>query len=338
MTRILVTGATGFIGAHLTRRLVQQGHSVRALVRATSHAESLEEWGVACVLGDLSDADSIHRAVEGVDWVFHLAGLVTATSRRALLQANGWGAAHVADACARQSQPPVLVYVSSVAAVGPAWRHRLRTEHDVPSPISQYGWSKRAGEIAVERRAARVPTTIVRPGIVFGPQGREMLPIFQSIDRLHLHIVAGQWSPRLSLIDVEDLVPLLITAAEQGARVPGSGVKQDVATGRYFACCPEYPDYFQFGRLVQQALDQRYVAFLHIPFPIPWVVGWLAPWVTSLSGGTSALSIDKIREALADSWACSCAAAERDLRFRPARTLAEQLRGTAQWYREHGWL
>jgi nucleoside-diphosphate-sugar epimerase len=338
MTRILVTGATGFLGAHLTRRLVQQGHSVRALVRATSQTRSLEEWGVARVVGDLSDVDSVHRAVEGVDWVFHLAGLIGAHGRRALLQANGWGTAHVADACARQAHPPVLVYVSSVAAVGPAWRHRLRTEHDVPSPVSQYGWSKRAGEIAVERRAAGVPTTIVRPGIVFGPEGREMFPIFQSIDRLHLHIVAGQWSPRLSLIDVEDLATLLIAAAERGARVPGSGVKPDMATGRYFACCPEYPDYFQFGRLVQQALAQRYVAFLHIPVPIPWLVGCLAPWLTSLFGASSALSIDKIREALADSWACSCAAAERELGFRPTQTLAEQLRGTARWYREHGWL
>ena len=137
---------------------------------------------------------------------------------------------------------------------------------------------------------------------------------------------------------MEDLVELLVRAAEGAQRLPGAAAQRDVCTGRYFACRGEYPNYFQLGRLLQGVLRQRCLAYLFIPPPIPWLVAGVSEIRARLRGRFHSLNIDKIREATAMSWACSFAAAERDLHFRPQQSLGEQLRTTAQWYCDHGWL
>lgn len=338
MSTVLVTGATGFIGSHLARFLVDRGHRVRCLVRKTSPVEVLQGLDVECVEADLLDGPGVARAVDGVDCVYHLAGLTSALRRTALMEVNARGCAHVAGACAAQPRPPVLVLVSSVAAAGPARRGQLKMEDAVPNPISNYGRSKRAGELAAARYAHRVPITVVRPGIVFGGGSKELLPMFRSIDRFRVHAVAGLQSPRLSVIHVSDLVELLHRAAERGQRLAREWPASHRGRGYYFACRNEYPDYFEFGRLLHQALGNRCVSFVHFPEPFPWVIGGVGELLGHARGKPFGLNIDKIREAMAESWACSCAAAERDLGLAPRQTLLEQMCATAQWYREHHWL
>ena len=338
MARILVTGATGFIGTHLTRRLVELGHAVRCLVRPTSNREPLSDLDIEWIPGDLSDPIGLARAMRGIDRVFHLGGLTGAYHRSALMRVNGQGSAHVAWACAAQPTPPELIFVSSVAAAGPAPDNRPRTEQDPARPVSHYGRSKRAGELAVERFADRVPITIVRPGIVFGEYGGEMVLMFRCVYRFRIHAVPGLKPFPLSVIYVADLVDLLLSAAERGRRLAPGGSGPVAGQGYYFACLPECPDYLQFGRLLQQAMECSGVLYLYFPEPFPWLVGGVHELWDRLRGVTTNLNLDKIREAMAGSWACSCAAAQRDLTFRPGRPLLEQLRATADWYRQHGWL
>lgn len=337
MAAILVTGATGFIGGHLVRSLVDQGHAVRCTVRKTSQSKQLETLGVELATVDLLDAESLHDAVSGMEYVYHVAGSVSAFGLRAYMRVNGTGSENVARACAGQSQPPVLVAVSSIAASGPGPRGSIRTEQDPPAPVSHYGRSKLAGETAVARFADRVPTTIVRPGMVFGPGDRVMFPMYQSIARWGLHAVAGRQSPRLSLIEVHDLVRLLELAAQRGRRLAGAG-SGTAGQGIYFACASEYPDYVEFGRMLQQALGGRKAWFLHVPVSLSRLVAGANELVARMRGVPDAFCIDKIREAAAECWACCPAAAERELGFRPSGPLAEQLQATVQWYRDHNWL
>src|SRR5205823_4142629 len=117
--------------------------------------------------GDVTEPDSLPAAVAGVDVVYNLAGLTKALRTSDQTRVNGSGVDHLAKLCAAQESPPVHVLVSSIAAGGPTPRGKLRYESDEPAPISNYGRSKREGEISAGRWANRVPTTIVRPGVVF---------------------------------------------------------------------------------------------------------------------------------------------------------------------------
>src|SRR5690242_1669722 len=120
MARVLVTGATGFIGSRLTERLAQRGDDVTCLVRPTSKRQSLEALNVRFVLGDVRDPEAARSAVRGAEVVYHLAGLTSAFHARDLMTVNGAAFRNVADACAEQSQPPTVVLISSLAAAGPS--------------------------------------------------------------------------------------------------------------------------------------------------------------------------------------------------------------------------
>ena len=170
MAKVLVTGGTGFIGRHLVERLVERGDDVTCLVRNVKRAAVLGDLDVRSAIGDVTDAESLDDAVAGAEVVYHLAGATLVFSAEQFHRVNETGARNVADACAAQSTPPVLVFVSSLAAAGPTTPEQPRVESDLPNPVSNYGKSKWAGEQRLMEMAAKLPITIVRPPIVIGPR------------------------------------------------------------------------------------------------------------------------------------------------------------------------
>ncbi len=179
MTHALVTGATGFIGHHLVQLLTERGQQVSCLVRRDSDRSGVEAFDPNYCVGDVTDLNSLRRAVHGIDVVYHLAGLTKSLRADELIRVNELGTRNVSLACAEMTHPPILVVASSLAAAGPAVSDRPRREIDPPRPVSVYGRSKRAGELAAREYAARVPTTIVRPPIVFGEGDKDGFNLFQ---------------------------------------------------------------------------------------------------------------------------------------------------------------
>lgn len=336
MSSALVTGASGFIGGRLVAALVQRGLQVRCLVRRSSKTEDLDPLDVELVYGDITDASAVAAAVQGMDVVYHLAGMRMAVRRRDLMRVNPQGAEAVSRAAASQPQPPVVVHVSSVAAAGPVRCGGVRREADPPNPISNYGLSKRLAERQALRFAPLTPTTIVRPGIVFGPNNRELLPLFESIGHWDLHVLPGLRTPPLSMIYIDDLCELLMRCAEQGKRV--TNVAETPGQGVYFGCAPEYPTYSQLGRWISRILERPLLCRVAIPLPLTYMLAAVVQFVNGCLGQAHEFNLDKIREASVCSWACSSAAVEQDLGWTPPHSLHERLRQTAEWYREHGWL
>ena len=185
--------------------------------------------------------------------------------------------------------------------------------------------------------SADLPLTIVRPGIVFGPWDRGLVRILRAIRQLNFHASPGFRPPPLSFIHVEDLIELLVQAERRGARVPPRPAEQP-GTGCYFAVASEYPTYADLGRMVRPMLARRWAPVLPIAGPIAWCVAGVHECMSRLRGRADELSLDKMRDALAPSWACSGEAARRDLGFAPSRPLAARLEETIAWYRAHGWL
>lgn len=342
MRTALVTGARGFIGVHLVESLLQRGVHVRCLVREKAAPKDLASLDVELIEGNVCDYPSLLPATKGVDVVFHLAGLTSALRVKDLMRTNSEGTTNVARACAANSAPPIHIVVSSIAAAGPALNGQPRAESERPTPISHYGRSKLAGEQAAASWAAQVPTTVVRPGIVFGERNRELLPMFYSIDRFRFHAHPNLRSMPLSVIYVQDLVDLIWQAATSGDRVPPqnngeNNGESEPEKGRYFACADEYPNYADWGRMIASALD-RPVLVLPLPFPIPAIVGGINELFAQVRRQSNSLNYDKIREANAPSWACSPERARTKLGFDAKRPLLDQLRKTAAWYRENQWL
>ncbi|MBX3415068.1 MAG: NAD-dependent epimerase/dehydratase family protein [Pirellulales bacterium] len=332
----LVTGASGFIGPHLVRVLQREGRHVRCLVRKTSQTASLVELGAELVTGDVTEAPSLAAAVEGVDEIYHLAGVTKSFRPEGFQAVNETGTRNLAVAAAEQPQPPVLVHVSSLAAAGAAPVGRDRTETDPASPVSTYGRSKRAGEIIAESYAERVPTTIVRPPIVFGEGDRDMLQMFVPIRWTGVHFVPSLAKRYVSLVYAGDLAEGLLLAAERGKRLATQ--PQIAGQGYYFIAFDDQPSYAELGRLCGIALGRRWT----FAAPTPEIFSWGLAGVNELAARVrrrpGIVNFDKIREASAGSWICSVAKAREELGFRPSATLAERLEQTVRWWRAQRWL
>src|SRR6185312_13128446 len=164
--RVLVTGATGFVGSHLAEALRRRGDEVTVLARSARKAAALAPLGVRVVAGDLHDRDALRRAVEGQDLVHHVAGVIAARREADFMVANRDGTRNVVQA-AEAAEVGRLVFVSSMAAAGPTIKGRPLRGDELTRPVTGYGRSKLAAEQVVT--ASRLAWTIVRPPIVYGP-------------------------------------------------------------------------------------------------------------------------------------------------------------------------
>lgn len=335
--KALITGATGFIGHHLAWRLVNLGDEVTCLVRATSDLGDLQSLGVALRHGDVTEPATLAEAVRDADVVYHLAGLLRTAGHDEIWQVNEGGVANVADACARRQTPPALVVVSSIAAGGPSPDDRPLTEAEPAAPISDYGRSKLAGETAARLRAARVPTTIVRPPVVFGERDLETLELFRMADR-GWHVVPGRRSQRLSLLHAADLAHLLQRVADAGERLPARAEDAPPGVGLYYAADERRPTFAELGQLIAGALGRGPLRLIPTPVAVTWGVAALSELAARVRRKPTLLSWETAREVTAGSWMCSSEKARAGLGFKLGVSLEERLRQTAQWYREVGWL
>jgi dihydroflavonol-4-reductase len=335
--RALVTGATGFIGRHLVARLCTVGYDVRALARPTSDRSPLAEYPVTWFEGDLTDPESVARAVEGCTVVFHLASLLKVPWKPEFLTVNVQGTATVAEACASMPQPPVLVVVSSMAAAGPAPLGRTRLESDAPAPVSIYGRVKRAAEVAALGYADAVPLSIVRPPMVFGEGDTATLKLF-STARRGVHMTPTLRASQMDLIHAADLSTALQRIAERGERARPAGDRGEVhGSGVYQVAHGEPHAYANLGRLAGDALGVSRVRVWRMPAAATWVVTAFSELVARVTDNPSILNRDKYREAIAGDWCCGIEKVQ-GLGWAPEADLPTRFAQTAAWYRAQGWL
>jgi nucleoside-diphosphate-sugar epimerase len=327
--RVLVTGATGFIGGALAARLLARGDRVRALVRDPARARELSRLGAELAPGALDDAASLAAAVDGCDLVLHLAGLVKARRASELFAVNRDGTANLARACAGAARPPRLVHVSSIAAAGPSSPLRARSEDDAPAPVSDYGRSKLGGEESVRTVAGAVHVSIVRPPIVYGPGDRELVPPTLALARAGLVLRAGSASKRFSLVHVADLCDGIAQVAERGKRLGATG-----GEGVYFLDDGAEHAWEEIGRAACAALGRR-ARVVALPEALTYALAAGATAAAALRGGVAMMSFDKIRELRQPSWTCTSARARSEVGYAPRVGLAEGMRDAVAWQAAH---
>jgi nucleoside-diphosphate-sugar epimerase len=213
--RVLVTGASGFIGRPLVAALLRAGYAVRAVTRRqVSFPDSVEVANITDFINPI-DWNPILR---GVDIVVHLAGMahsnIPDTSSFEFDQIN-WIATQRLAHAAKDAEIDRFVYISSVRAqVGASTAHTVR-EQDEPGPTNQYGRSKLAAEQAIQ--AAGVPFTIFRPVVIYGPHPKGNMRTVVQLARSRLPLPA--FSSRRSLLAVENLIGAIFFALNNPATV-----------------------------------------------------------------------------------------------------------------------
>ncbi|MBM4380111.1 MAG: NAD-dependent epimerase/dehydratase family protein [Deltaproteobacteria bacterium] len=324
--KALVTGAGGFLGHALCRRLCEAGHGVRALVREGSDRSLLSGLPVSFVQGDVTHPDSLRPAVEGVEVVFHLAGLRRAPVRGLFQEVNVEGTRHVCEAMVTAGTPRRLVFAGSLSALGPSRPGHPHGESAPFAPAEWYGESKRDAEVLTHGYGDRLEVSTIRPVRILGPGDRENLAFFRLVSRgLRLELGGG---PRpLCMVDVEDVVTQMMLQATHPA-----------AVGEAFFCAS--PEEVSLEWLQEEVASELGVhpRTLHLPPAVLTALAAVADGASQLTGRHLPLNRKLARQLLAPAWTCRADKAERLLGHRSARPLSASVRASARWYREQGWL
>lgn len=325
--RVLLTGANGFVGSHVLEALLQEGHQVRILIRATSDTSFIEPLlpDLDVRRGDLREAPSLRAVVEGAQAVIHCAALTAAVRRRDFYTVNAAGTRRLVEACNTAGGVERFLLVSSQAVSGPGTPERPAREEASPRPVSDYGRSKLLAERYV-RRLCRAPWTILRPTAIYGPRDSDFLLLFRSARAGVLPLVNGGRQP-LNVAYVRDV-----------ARAVAAALGAPAARGRiYHVAHPQVVTQAELGTAVANAVSTR-PARLFVPHVLLYPLCLLKDAAALVSGRPSPLNTRRIPEYAAPGWVCTTERAADELGFTAEVGLQEGARRTAAWYRENGWL
>ena len=323
----LVTGATGFLGSHLTRLLVERGHRVRVLVRPASRLDAIA--GVPCeaVQGDLRDAASLASAMRGVGRVFHTAAdyRLSARDPRDVYESNVTGTRNLLDAC-RAANLDRFVYTSTVATIkAMANRGPLPSESDPASlddMVGHYKRSKFLAEQEVLAAAKHVPIVVVNPTAPVGPGDWKPTPTGRIIvdfmrGRMPAYVKTG-----LNLVPVEDVAAGHLLAAERGR------VGQKYILGGVNMSLKEIFD-------ALAPITGRPSPSIRIPHALAIAVAHVSEFIARASGDEPAVPLEGARMARSTMFV-DTSKARRELGFQ-AGSVPAALERAVQWYSEHGY-
>lgn len=324
---VLVTGATGFVGAAVARRLVESGQTVRALVRAGSDQRNLAGLTVTTVVGDLTDPRSLEQAVRGCTGVYHVAAdyRIWVRDAAAMIRTNVEGTRALLMVAAQEGVPRI-VYTSSVATLGV--RSDGAADEDTPARLTDMiGTYKRskflAEEAARELAGTGIPVVIVNPSAPVGPRDIKPTPTGRLIvdaltGRMPAYVDTG-----LNIVHVDDVATGHLLAFERGmvGRRYILGGTNMTLREILVACA---------------ALAGRRPPTIRVPHTLLMPAAVAAEAWARLSGREPRLTLDGIRLARKRMF-FSTARAEQELGYR-ARPAADAFRDAADWFRAHGYL
>ena len=335
-TRVLVTGADGFTGHHMVIQAASAGLEVRATdLSSRNYGAVFEALGVEFVAADLTRRKDLGTLLEGVDAIFHVAGIHDySTPDEIIFAVNVKAVENLCDA-AVQKGVGRFIHLSSVGVYGFGWRSGVPVQEDAEKltpPLNNYNVSKWEGEKIVERyqREKGLRTTIFRPAAIYGPRSRYGLynafdEIYRSRGRKRIPMV-GRGDRIEAFLHVEDLCRAVLFALDRNELV---GEAYNISDDSRMTT-------LEFFRLVSRELFGAEKPFLHLPLRLLKPVASLSQRLARLTGTRPALERATLEYLSYDRcWDTSKLAATgfELLHPRAEEGLPEALR----WYRNNGW-
>ena len=303
---VALTGATGFIGNRVARRLVASGCKLQALTRATSDRSRLSGFNIQWVEGALEDVDSLRRLVRGVDAVVHCAGAVRGATQAHFDCMNVNGVARLVRAAVEQHPLPRFLLISSLAAREPG--------------LSYYAASKRQAETVLAGHAGSMSWSVLRPPAVYGPGDREMLPLFRWMARGVAPLV-GSDSSRVSLLYVDDLAEAVI-----------KWLRNKNCSQAVFELHDGRPAGYSWQDVIDtiEHLTGKRVRSVKVPLAVLKTVSSLNLSAARIFGYAPMFTPGKLRELRHPDWVCDNTAFTRKTGWTPQVSLEEGLRRTLE--------
>lgn len=322
-----VTGASGFIGSHLVEALLAKGFHVRALVRKTSSLRWLQSLKIERVEWDLTGAHFPLHALKGVDYVFHLAGVIQAVSDEEFYQGNVELTRLLVEAVA-QTKPDLkkFVLVSSQAAGGPSVKGQPVSEDDPPHPVSVYGRTKLAGEKMALGFTKAFPLVILRPPTIYGPRDDRVFAAFRMMNR-GIALAVGFQPKFVSLCYVDDLIQAILLAA----------LKRQESGRIYNVSGPAPSEWLEFLAAVGRALGRPYRVF-KIPKIAAYFLGMAGEAASQILRRPMLFSWERVKEFVQNDWVIDGTRLREELGWKEKETLESGAAKTVKWYQEAHWL
>ena len=328
--KILITGASGFIGSHLAEKLLSLGHEVWCGVRATTSRKYLSDPRLHFTDINLSSQENIMESLRNIplDVVVHAAGATKCRRKEDFYTINTLGTQHLVDALEAlypDTAKPRFIFVSSLSVVNSIPSERLGS-------ATAYGDSKYRAEEIVRR--SPLPYVILRPTGVYGPREKDYFLMVKSI-RQHIDFSVGFKPQRLTFVYVSDVVQAIVKSITQPA-------EKVVCHTFTLSDGAEYSSE-TFSDLIISALEETegrrpFVLRLRLPLFVLRVVCFFGEWYNRLTGRLTTLNADKYNILSQRDWRCDISSSRELLGYSPEVLLAEGVRKSVKWYKDNKWI
>ncbi len=326
--KVLITGASGFVGFHLLNEALAANLEVYAAVRPNSNIKHLEKLPIHFVHLNFSIIEELkkHLNENQYDYIIHAAGITKAKTELAYNEVNADYTKNLALAAISLQKPlKKFVFVSSLAALGPLKNISGEIQdHSAAHPVTSYGKSKLLAEKYL-REIKGLPLVVIRPTAVYGPREKDILILFKSINK-GLEPYIGKSDQQLSFIYVEDLAKIIVKSLTTAVLNKSYNVSDGQVYSRY-----------ALGNLTKVLLNKKTFKF-HLPVAAVSGVATLMDFLYINSMHTPTLNKEKMAELTAINWACNIQNIKEDLGYSPSYNLEQGLKATLNWYKDHHWL
>ena len=330
--KILITGASGFIGSFIVEEALRRGFETWAAVRKSSSREWLKDKRINFIELNLSSKAQLVEQLKGkaFDYVVHAAGVTKCLNKADFRRINTEGTKNLVDALIETGMPlKRLVFVSSLSVFGAIREQQPYEEireNDVPQPNTEYGRSKLAAEQYLDSLGTRIPYIILRPTGVYGPKEKDYYIMAKSIKQ-HSDFAVGYRQQDITFVYVEDVVQAIFLALEKGE----NGRKYFLSDGQVYQSAT-------FSKLIHEALGRPLWIRLTVPEWVLRIVTFCGEYTGRMTGKVTALNNDKYNILRQRNWRCDIEPARKELGYEPKVMLDEGVKRTIKWYQEHGWL
>ena len=330
--KILITGASGFIGSFIVEEALKQGFETWAAVRKSSSKEYLQDERIHFIELNLSSKAQLIEQLRPhqFDYVVHAAGVTKCLNKADFRRINTEGTKNLVDALLDLQMPlKRFVFLSSLSVFG-AIKERLPydeiREDDTPKPNTEYGRSKLEAERYIDSIGSRIPYIILRPTGVYGPKEKDYFMMAKSIKQ-HIDFAVGYQRQDITFVYVTDVVQAVFLALEKGE------------TGRkYFLSDGQVYQSTTFSDLIHEELGRPWWLRITAPVWVLRIVTFFGEYIGHITGKVTALNNDKYNILRQRNWRCDIEPARRELGFEPKVQLKEGVKTTIQWYKDHKWL